>query len=42
MKLGYFLGCSLALAFAVTALAQAPAPQGPGQGGQRPAMGQGG
>ena len=41
MKLGYFLGCSLALAFAVTALAQAPAP-GAGQGGQRPAMGQGG
>ena len=41
MKLGYFLGCSLALAFAVTAFAQAPA-QGAGQGGQRPAFGQGG
>ena len=41
MKLGYFLGCSLALAFALTAFAQAPA-QGAGQGGQRPAMGQGG
>ena len=41
MKLGYFLGCSVALAFALTAIAQAPA-QGPGQGGQRPAMGQGG
>ena len=41
MKLGYFLGCSLALAFALTAFAQAPAP-GAGQGGQRPAMGQGG
>ena len=35
MKLGYFLGCSLALAFALTAFAQAPAP-GAGQGGQRP------
>ena len=41
MKLGYFLGCSVALAFALTAIAQAPV-QGPAQGGQRPAMGQGG